>query len=322
MTGDNSFIFNFKFMGRSNEQGFGFLLKLCLIVFIIVVCDQGTGMIFKHFYFRQGSGVGYLTTYSIDNTTADILVFGSSRANHSYVPEIFEENLHSTFYNAGRDGTYILHNYAILKSVLRRYSPKIVIFDIRPEDIEYIVKEYEALSLLLPYYNISEIKPVIDMKSPFERFKSVSASYAYNSLIFQIAMGNLGSGKDRVSVSKGYVPIFKKLEDRSIDTSRISPCNADKNKINALNDIILTCRQKNIDLYFVNSPTWRIMKDNSLCYNEWAGFSSQNGINYYDMSNLPVFINNPQYFSDIYHLNDEGARIFSTLITSNILKEK
>ena len=40
-------------------------------------------------------------------TKADLLVFGSSRANHHYVPEVFEDSLKLTFYNTGKDGSGI-----------------------------------------------------------------------------------------------------------------------------------------------------------------------------------------------------------------------
>ena len=102
----------------SFKQIIRFFLKFLLIVALILICDQGIGTILKFFYFRQESGDGYRTTYAIDSTIADILIFGSSRANHSYVPEIFEDKLHYTFYNTGRDGNFILYNYAIFKAII------------------------------------------------------------------------------------------------------------------------------------------------------------------------------------------------------------
>jgi hypothetical protein len=306
----------------SFKQIIRFFLKFLLIVSLILVCDRGIGTIIKFFYFRQESGVSYRTTYAIDSTFADILIFGSSRANHSYVPEIFEDGLHFTFYNSGRDGNFILYNYAIFKAITNRYNPKMIIIDISPDDLKYYTFEYERLSLLLPYYQANpEISRVVDFRGPFEKIKFISAIYPYNSLILQIAIGNLEYNKKRVPDNKGFVPLFKIMKHEIIDTSYIATSIIDENKIRALKDIISTCKQKNIDLIFVYSPIWSIIQDSyynaiisNLCY--------ENGIVYMDMSNDSIFINNPDYFSTIDHLNNEGAKVFSNMLIDKICRTK
>jgi hypothetical protein len=301
------------------KQILKFFLKFILILSLILVCDRGVGTILKFFYFRQESGVGYKTTYSVDSTMADILIFGSSRANHSYVPEIFEDNLHFTFYNTGRDGNYILYNYAIFKAIAGRYNPRLIIMDIRPDDIEYNATEYERLSLLLPYYKTHpEIRNIINYKGPLEKIKLISAVYPYNSLILQILMGNLNYNKERVSDNKGYVPILKVMEEEKIDTFQINVFTVDENKIHALKDMISTSKQKNIDLVFVYSPARSITQD-SLYKIILSDLCSENGINYIDMSNHPEFISNHLYFADKDHLNNDGAKVFSTMLVNKLL---
>ena len=297
-----------------------FISKFLLIVSLTLVCDRGIGTILRYFYFRQESGAGYRTTYAIDSTVADILILGSSRANHSYVPDIFEESLHYSFFNTGREGNFIFYNYAIFKSVTGRYNPKLIIVDISPGELIYSVAEYEKLSLLLPYYKSHpEIGHIVDFKSPFEKVKLISAIYPYNSLILQIGMGNLDLNKERVSDNKGYVPIFKVMKNEKIDTAKISTCTIDENEIRALKDIISTCQQQKIDLIFVYSPIWSIIQD-SFCNTILSELCSVKGIRYFDLSNSPAFINNPDYFADIRHLNDEGARVFSTMLIDKILQ--
>lgn len=292
-------------------------LKLLLITFLILVCDWSLGTILKRFYIHQDSGFGYLTTYAIDSTTADVLIFGSSRANHNYVPEIFKDSLHLISYNTGRDGNYVLYTYAIFKAITRRYSPKMVIIDIRPGDINYDKTEYERLSILLPYYQTHpEIRPIIELRGPFEKIKLFSHIYPYNSLIFQIGMGNLESSKSKIQVINGYIPLFKTIQDSKIDTTHYTTCNIDENKIWALNDIISTCKQKGIDLVFVYSPIRIIIHDTF--YNSISGLCTENGIRYIDMSNDPFFLNNHNYFADYDHLNDKGARLFSALLVNKI----
>lgn len=304
----------------SFKQIIRLFLRLLLIASLVFVCDRGIGTILKLFYFRQKSGVGYRTTYSIDSTVADILIFGSSHANHSYIPEIFEDKLHYTCYNTGRDGNFTLYNYAIFKAITRRYSPKLIIIDILPEELDYKTFEYERLSLLLPYYQIhTEISRIVDFRGPFEKIKLISAIYPYNSLILQIAMGNLDNNKEKVPDIKGYVPLYKIMKNEKIDTLQISACIIDENKNRALKDIISTCKQKNIELVFVYSPIWSIIQ-NSFCNIIISELCSENGISYLDMSNHPTFINNHEYFADKDHLNNEGARVFSTMLINKILR--
>jgi hypothetical protein len=95
------------------NQYFRFAVSIIILFLILLAFDRVGGAILRHYYFSQTSGSWYRTTYSIDSTRADILVFGSSRANHHYVPEVFEDSLNMSFYNTGQDGNLILNNYAI-----------------------------------------------------------------------------------------------------------------------------------------------------------------------------------------------------------------
>jgi len=295
-----------------------FFLRLVLILSLILIFDHGIGMILKHYYFHQDNGGGHNITYTIDSTAADIIIFGSSRANHHYVPEIFESRLHYSCFNAGADGTYLLYSYAIFKTIVKRYNPKLVIFDIRPYELGNITSEYDRLSLLLPYYqNYPEIRHVIELRGPLEKFKHISSIYPYNSLIFQIARGNLNSSKSKEPDLKGYLPLYKTMKYEKAGTWDICDIKIDENKVNVLKEIISTCKQKNINLIFVHSPIWVNMQD-SFCHNILSDVCSENGARYIDMSNDSTFMNNPAYFEDKSHLNNEGARVFSNMLIDKI----
>jgi hypothetical protein len=301
-----------------SKQAVRFICKILLIASVLLICDQGIGRVLKFFYARQESGDGYRTTYAVDSTSADILVFGSSRASHSYVPEVFETRSGYSFYNTGRDGSFLLYNYAVFMAITNRYNPKLIIIDINPGELEYLAFEYDRLSSLLPYYQTHpELRHIVDLRGPFERIKRVSTIYPYNSLVLQIGMGNLEFNKKRVPNTKGYIPFFKTMNNDGIDTVQIIACTTDENKILALKDVIISCNQKNISLFFVYSPIWEVNKEN--CYtNILSKLCSENGISFIDMSNDQAFIDNPEYFSDNLHLNDAGARTFSAMLSDKI----
>ena len=72
-----------------------FLLKCILFCAILFLLDFFLGNLLKYMYFRQGFGELYLTTYAIDSTKANVLIFGSSTANHHYNSKIFEKRMNT-----------------------------------------------------------------------------------------------------------------------------------------------------------------------------------------------------------------------------------
>ena len=295
-----------------------FIFRFTLIVFIIFMCDQVIGHFLHFLYFNQQSGELYRTTYAVNTTKAEILIFGSSRANHHYVSDIIQDSLHSTVFNTGRDGNFTLFNFALFKAITLRYQPKMIIMDINPDELGYDANSYERLSSLLPYYHDhQEIRTVVNLKNPFEKVKLISSIYPFNSLLLTIIIGNLDYNKNRNPDFKGYVPIFMKMKTERIGTAHPDFSKTDDNKINALNQIITTCNQKNIKLIFVQSPVFQITTEShhdavlsELC--------SHHGVMYFNLSNQKLFLNNPLYFADINHLNDDGARVFTNLLIQRI----
>src|SRR5664279_2941974 len=129
-----------------------FAVHLLVLLLIIFIFDRIGGSILRKLYYSQIAGTNYETTYAMDSTRADILIFGSSRAIFHYVPEIFEDSLKMRCFNCGRHGSFAMYNYAVFKAITARYTPKTVILDITPEEFNFNNFRYERLSPLLPYY--------------------------------------------------------------------------------------------------------------------------------------------------------------------------
>jgi len=132
---------------------------------MVVILDLVVGRILNHYYFTQRAGEEFRATYAIEKSNADIVIIGASRANHQYHPEIFENRLQMTCYNAGRDGSSMFYYYGILKAITSRYSPKLIILDFS-RDFEMKQNSYDRLAMLAPYYEKHpEIRPVVELKS-------------------------------------------------------------------------------------------------------------------------------------------------------------
>ena len=99
---------------------------------IIVGCDLLIGAISKKLAMAApDAGLNQTNTaQALFNKKADVLVLGSSRANHHYVSSMFKDSLGLSCYNAGRDGHDILYAYMIFQSFLERNMPKMVVIDI------------------------------------------------------------------------------------------------------------------------------------------------------------------------------------------------
>jgi hypothetical protein len=283
------------------------------------------GSLLKFLYFKQDSGLLYRTNYAIDSTIAEILIFGASTANHHYYPKLFEDRMHMSFYNAGRDGNSIFYHYSILQGILKRYSPKIVILDFDMDEFNKAQENYDRISSLLPYYESHpEIRSIIQLKSPYEKYKLVSKIYPFNSLIFTIAIGTLKYNISRKNINdeEGYVPLTKIWKKRIVTDTSTVKFESDSNKINTFKSFIRDCANSNVKLYIVVSPRFIKFKFKSRSIEIANKIANEFNVRFYDFSNKPLFLNNPELFADRLHLNDSGAKIFSNKVIDNILQDQ
>jgi hypothetical protein len=298
-----------------------FLLKLVLLFTIVFIIDYSVGNILSYYYYRQVRGSDYLTTYAIEKTTADLIVFGSSRANHHYDPDIFSRSLHLSFFNAGRDGNFLFYHYAVLKGVLKRYSPKMVILDFMPGEFEINQDSYDRLSTLLPYYDKHpEMRSVIELKSPFEKIKTISSLYRNNSNLLIIAGGNALFSKKKREDDRGYIPL-NTIWNHPIKND-LSPFQykLDSQKIKTYESFIHDCLSSNVKLYIICSPIFLREKFPNYSIRVAETIAQKNKVMFFDFSEDSFFVNSPKLFSDPEHLNADGAKIFSTRVTDSILK--
>lgn len=296
-------------------------IKHIIIGFVIVLgLDISVGRLLNHYYFKSTSGLFQRTTFSMEESKADILVFGTSRANHHYDIKLIEEKTGISAYNTGRDGNFVFFQTAILKSVLERYTPKKIILDFTGT-FAYRQKDYDRLSSLLPYYKTHpEIRDVIELKSSFERFKLMSRIYPYNSLLTTIIVGNLDFKKTRKNnelAFKGYVPLVG-VYTQPLDSLEVLPYyeKIDDNKIAVFTEFLNLSKENNIDLTVVYSPVYYLYENNysiSLC----REICKENGVRFIDYSKDEEFLDYSNLFKDKTHLNSDGA----SLLTNKVLEE-
>jgi hypothetical protein len=295
-------------------------LNLLIVAGVVFMLDFGIGRTLRHFYFKEASGLHYRTTYSMDSTKAQVLVFGASRANHSYVPEVFEDTLKKSFYNTGRDGNGIFYQTALFETILKRYTPEIVIMEYSGFDKNQV--GFDKVSSLLPYYRTNpDIRKIVDEEEPYEKIKLVSEIYPFNSQALTIAVGNLDINKKRGYNDKGYVPLYGEWPNE-IDSDRSREIHEiDTNKVNMFKEFIADAKNAGIKLFVVSAPLFQNQKVNA-GIDKCREICAAEQVPFMNLQKDTFFISKRHLFQDILHLNNNGAIEFSKLIAGKILHYK
>jgi hypothetical protein len=293
------------------------ILNIGLVVIVVFILDFAIGKTLRHFYFKENSGLHYRTTYSLEQTQADVLVFGASRANRHYATEIFEDSLKMSFYNTGRDANGIFYQTAVLKSILKRYNPKIIILDI-PGSFDYDRKIYDNLSSLLPYYKThEEIRNELKLRGPYERIKLLSQTYPFNSQALTIAMGEMESNKKRNPDIKGYMPLQTTAPPQMMVFTTTKSYAVDSNKVKSLREFITLAKASGAKVYVIYSPWyWKIARNQDAEIS--AKVCTEENVPFWDYSMDTFYLSRQDLFYDNTHLNETGAQLFSRMIVNKI----
>lgn len=294
-----------------------FFKNLLIFTFIILSVDFLVGSCLRWYYFNESNGLHARTTYTLVKAKEDIIVLGSSRANHHYDSRILEEKFHLSSYNGGRDGNFLLFNIAQAKIILSRYSPKIIIIDLKIDDLFSNSQELDRLSSLLPYYrNNIMIQDIIFMRGWTERIKLLSNIYPFNSEIVTIAAGNFEFNRKRNNNNdiKGFVSLNSFTKDTlSIYNYQLKAL--DIVKIKLLQSLLKECEQKKVKVCLVTSPYFLKITNLTLFQSTIRKYFGS--VKYVSFLNDTRF-NNMKLFADKFHLNLNGATLFTNILGDSI----
>ena len=295
---------------------------------IMFVLDFGMGSILEYFFFKTNEGDFGGRINQVLKSEADIVVLGSSRAEHHYIPEILSEYTGLRVQNAGFDGQSILFQYGLFCLIIGNFTPRIVVLDLTVFDIiDDNGVSLERLSILLPFKRNSCVRSIIVNRSIFEPLKLMSKTYAFNSMALSIIKFTLFPNVEGSLKRSGYNPLFGKI---NLDTFRKTKranmpsknLRISKLKLNALLNIINIAKEKNILLVFSQSPSWaKIDKKELRSVREvFNGLIKSKKIAYIkiDRENYKG-IDNMDYYKDPLHLNHRGAVLYSNIFAERLL---
>lgn len=295
-----------------------FFRKLALLLLLIIFLDFFIGHTLRYFYFTEKSGVHFRLTRALEHVNQDLLIFGSSRANHHYVSQVWEHKWGKSFCNVGEDGQGIFYHLAVLRAVLKRYSPKAIVLDFNISDFYKTNTSYDRLSALLPYYaSHPEVRDIVNLKNKFEKLKLFSQIYPFNSAILTIIVGNLEMNKQRRGDDRGYIPLYKEWKS-PLQNELVRDVELDYNKVRAYENFITEAKLSGVKVCIVVSPYYLALRPHNLSIDLARSIAMKHNAEFFDYSRDCFFIEHPELFNDEDHLNHKGAQIFSTMVIDEV----
>ena len=287
-----------------------FVAKILLtILVLLVVLDW----VYTTVYLHSRNRGKVENVFNSKARNYDVVILGSSRANNHFVPELFEKKGLKTF-NYGMSGSHLFEASLMLKLMVERnYKIKTVILE---ADLG-LCNEQQAEGIsakFLPYIHHSEtIKNHFSKQEnfnelyyiPFYRYIDFDAIIGLRE-IYNVTIDKPTNLLDRL----GYYPLTsKKPGNMKNDLTALKPI---RNKY--YEEIKQICKQNNYNLIAVMTPMCSNVK--GLDY-----FEKANKI-YPEIHNLENVVQGDHYFSSCGHMNDAGARMFTSIIINKFFETK
>jgi len=298
-----------------------FLLKIILFFICVVAIDFAFGGIFTYLRSHAKGGITANCEYIANKANDDIIILGSSRATHHYVPKIIEDSLGVSCYNCGEEGNGVVLAYGRLRMLTNRYSPKLVIYEITPE-FDYGTNEPNTkyLGYLRPYYDKEGIKNIFDdFDDDLSLFKMQSKMYQNTGRILVDLLDNIMLRDNQ----QGYSPLYGRLDTTKVNSVRksLSEMTIDNLKFSYVEKMIKLCKDKNIPLVFMISPHYGL-HDELTDYEPEIALCRKYGVPCYNYINYVPIVGNAELFQDNSHMNDDGAVMYTQMIVKEVLNQK
>ncbi len=275
---------------------------------------------------------------------ADIYVFGDSRAQSFYDPDIIQKVTGQTVFNGGLPARYMLYYSMAATLIERHHHAKYYVINISLNEFEHRNIEQRILpdiSAFLPYQNelscyqevlgkLKEyavtlpLKEYIGLQFALAKYTHIVA-YRYNRSMVPIlrqAMGQLPESKN------GFIPQLGMLSpsSKALPALALEP-ELDAYAIEVFVDFIKRSQENGIHIILCIGPAYRQSNDfklnaieqrNLLLTRELAQIMNVPMIELFE-SDYSEFCD-PRNYSDVFHLNRKGATIFSQIFAEKFME--
>lgn len=294
-----------------------FLLKVLLFFALVVVMDFAFGLVFSWLRTHAKGGSTANCEYIANRCEDDIIILGSSRAAHHYVPQIIEDSLGLSCYNCGEEGNGIVLAYGRFEMLTQRHKPKLIIYEMTPGyDFGTEEPNTKYIGYLKPYYNKQSIKTIFsDFDDELSFLKMQSKMYQNTGKLLPNLVDNIVFRDN----NKGYAPLYGKInKDNILTPLEDKQLEIDSLKLSYVEKLIEEAQEKTIPIIFMISPKFGMDSD-SLIYEPEINLCIKHNVPYYNLINYETFSSNSEMFQDIGHMNDNGAVAYTQFVVNEII---
>ena len=214
-----------------------------------------------------------------------------------------------SLYNGGIDGRYVNYNCCTAESIMERYSPRMIIFEVSESELTG-TDVLSEMDLIFPLYTTNRyVKQYVDALGWKQKIKCASNLYRYNDIMLRIASSFFASAD-----STGYEPLYKEMTVIPEFHAEASTHDLNDYSTNNLSRVMEKAQEKGIQMIVVSSPRFRPSNDNR----RLADLCAKYEVPYIDLYNLELFNSHPEYFQDQGHINDKGAHIYTSIFFEHL----
>ena len=299
-------------MNKELVKTLSFLSVVLLLLFVTDrICGAAMWWVNQHTKDITGPKIRHLMT----GVDADVVMLGASSCNLHYVPSIMSDTLGLSVYNGGIDASdNIYAHYFVLRHLLLHSTPKVVVLETMAPDCRTKLPPFRTLGFFAPYIGTEQVSDSLFRMAGTYWPYMISHLYRYNSKAVSNLLGLLvdkQKGSDNGYIAQGQPPAFpQSLEQDALQGS------VDSLKLEYLQRLIDLCRKKEVKLVFSVSPKYVVYEDTVYApIREIAMRNHVPMLNYHESRTYQDF---PDYFHDILHLWDKGARLYSSTFAHDL----
>ena len=289
------------------------LAKFIVLLVIVIAFDWTYGKFACYLIDNAKGGEIYQDRYICDSLKADVLIMGSSKARNQYDPKILGDTLGLNIYNCGKSGMGIIFNYGRWKIISRRYTPKVIIYEVLPI-VDLMVRDDNSIFInqLRPYYGkVEGIDSIFWTIDHNEKYKMLSKTYQYHSILDYI-----NCYRDRTFLKDGYCRPGNDILDPTTVNYEDFEYELDSVKCHFMETFFTEVTSKT-QLIIAISPMYSFHNDHGgLTF--LKGLCKKYNVPILDHFCDPNFVDNPNLYIDMAHLNREGSIRWSKLIASEL----
>lgn len=292
-----------------------YLINIAIFFAIVAIVDMAIWMGFHYLQANVAKGRIKVEYHACMESDEDVLILGSSRAAHHYVPQILSDSLGMKCFNAGQDGNGIILHYGRWKMISDRYSPKLIIYDITANFDIALNDNMTYVDRLKPFCYDSQVKKYIADIFPLEKYKLFSKMYRYNYKFLEV----LSDCAANNVVDDGYAPLVGLIRQEIVDKENFEHkgITIDSVKLKYLEQLVKEAKEKNTRIIFVLSPSYRGVERDNVAIGSIKDIASRYNVRFLDYSDDSI-CQEASWFYDSSHLNDKGARIFTNKLIAQI----